>query len=745
MTAFYRTSSANPIDYIQDINLPLMERALLTNDNYITQAQEQNRQLGDLSVNFNRLAADNEAANKIAQGYTERVNELTTAIQNDPTNWRKQIGNIKDLNRELVNDYRTGAISKIQSNFNEYKKYSDEIDKQTQAYLKSNGKVGIDPTAANAYKRIGLNNFAGTNYESPSSYKVFTPLPIRQNMNVQEVIEKGLKDMEADGQIRVSQEGKMEWLNTTTNSYEGISKERVMQAIMGNISPELMTYLADRQGLGVIQGAFDKTGKFIEPFTITKDSKGNQQMKWNPQSYLYSPIQGALAKYSWDKNKTEVESKVNPIWEMNQERAWAVQDREDAQQAAVDLEANKSENEIKKEREKAIAAIRKSATLTPQQKEEQIAKLGGVSAEAIQLNQFIQSPEAMFTPSETNNLANEYTSISKQWEDIRLGRVNADANTRVRVADRLLQLAPLFEAAYQKSAAKAGITKADFDKIVRFQAGDQFGSTYEQRTPRAVGNAGVGSMNPTSVRTFIPSAEYTQVKKLADKYIDFTKKTNKDVNNIADALAKNIQATQIFYHATPGTTTGDGIKNVVNNLFNSNIKRDFYKADETLYNNKGELQCNLPDKGFMSNIQGSFSDNIDINSLDFRVDGNRIIVKARTKEDNKPFQMVFDGSSNNLNEVLTKAGLDKTPDGRDFLAKLDPLRSSINSKVQASLPLLSSKNQHQSIAGVKVTNKGDYYTFTIDGQVYGDIDGKKITNAKELEAAILYIKGYNID
>ena len=142
MPRFYKTSSANPLQYMYQLDAPLIEKAIETNDKYIDDTIAQKDQLAQLA-NYDYLPGDEQDAKSIIQGYNTRIEELAGAIQKDPTNWRKQQTNITQLRNDLFNDYQFGAIGKQIGNFNKRKQAFADLDKQVSLYDKSGGTKGV--------------------------------------------------------------------------------------------------------------------------------------------------------------------------------------------------------------------------------------------------------------------------------------------------------------------------------------------------------------------------------------------------------------------------------------------------------------------------------------------------------------------------------------------------------------------------------------------------------------------------
>lgn len=361
MARFYRTASANPMDYMYRANIPLMEKVIGANDLAITQQLDQSDKLGNAAAAFPYLQQDSEDAAAITKQYSDQVDQISDAIRSDPANWRNQTDSIKGLQRGLQTDYKTGKISKIMENYNKYKTTADYIDEQTKQYSKD-GK-GISADRANAYKQNFLSNFKGTIDKTTGQYNsinVFNPM---NNIDVRKRLSEELDKMKADGDIRVTDQitGNGEYFNKETKKWEGITPEKILRIVTARLNdPQLMDYLKQDTQVGLIKGVYNddpnspEYGHFINPYSYdkqelssaeqkiitntkaqidktkdkttkehlqeqldsyTKGLESRRNIKWNDQSYLGPIMRGITDEHSFSKTDTENDLSANPIWQ----------------------------------------------------------------------------------------------------------------------------------------------------------------------------------------------------------------------------------------------------------------------------------------------------------------------------------------------------------------------------------------------------------------------------------------------
>jgi hypothetical protein len=354
MARFYKTASANPLDYMYKQNTPLMEKVLLQNDAYITENLQQADKLTTAATSFNYLEPDTNRAKEISDSYAEQIDSLTDAIRKDPANWRSQIAPIRDLSRRLQADYATGEISKISGNYNKYKTVSDYIDKEVENYSKT-GK-GISADRAKAYKESFLNSFVkanpkGTSYNPDTGeYNILNASNPMSNIDVQKLLSEGLDKLKADKKHYYKDEvsGDEWYFNTKENKWEGITPDKILGIVTDRLNnPQLMDYLRQDQNVGLISGVFDDKGNLINPYRYntvppsaeetqkvktlqnyiastkdpntkaqlqetladyTKELANRSELNWNPNSYLSPIMRGVVDQYSY--SQTDVLDKL---------------------------------------------------------------------------------------------------------------------------------------------------------------------------------------------------------------------------------------------------------------------------------------------------------------------------------------------------------------------------------------------------------------------------------------------------
>lgn len=353
MARFYKTASANPMDYMYQLNLPLMQNVIATNEAGVNAQIARAEQLGDLATKFNYLTPDADRAKAISDEYAEQIDELTRAIQQNPTGWTKKKGDIKNLARNLEQNYKTGEISKISANYARYKELDDYISKREEA-----GK--LSPQEGSVFRQKAIESIReGTTYNpSTGQYNIINTVKPMDTIDIRERLSKFVDQMKANENLEWdTQTG--QYFKKTTQGREYISPEKIIETAMSGLmgDNELKQYLKQRTDFGLMQGVYDQEGRFISPYNYTMNPASdiekqqiatlqnqiNQAKKTNPSlgntlqqelnakvaslssrrrlegnknSSLFPIIASLAGEYSYDKVKTGIDYKNNSLYNL---------------------------------------------------------------------------------------------------------------------------------------------------------------------------------------------------------------------------------------------------------------------------------------------------------------------------------------------------------------------------------------------------------------------------------------------
>lgn len=635
MARNYRTASAAPLDYMYQINTPLMERALMANDRAITENLNLTEKLGELSY-YNYIQGDEEDATAITNGYMKQINSIADTIRKDPANWRKQMDSIRAVKDKLRQDYTSGAISKQVANYNKRATDFAAIDKQVELYHSSGGTKGINSNDAMLMKQKLDSKFNKTGYDATTgSYKPYVGGSFMDDMDIKGELSKGIEKMKASGQIVESPTQAGMYLIKTEQGMKGVTPERVMQAMKGNFSPQLMNYLRERSDIGSLNGVFQRNddgslGDFIEPYNINPilptesetaelrlrqaeidklrnkdpqkaedlqkqlDADANEiadrrELQWENSNPLARIMQGIISENSWMETTNKTEIKADPVrlpvWKQQQTNANAAAARA-VQMAGIRsreregaLNRQSRENmtlagiEARKEKDIAdrIFKIKNNPNLKQVEKDALINEEQGV-------DNFIRDPQMAFDPSDMLSKSQQYTTLLAQQQ-------RDPKSITPELKEDLQQLDLMFSGI----AKNLQITPQQLKDVIAYNNGDMFGSVKKSVYRITSGGTTAGSSSTSMETTY--THKYKQVKELADKIVKNEKSKKSSINNLAQVLAANININDLAYAPSRNTKEGAYTLDLVDKLFSENIiSRNYYKAGETYYDKDGKLK-----------------------------------------------------------------------------------------------------------------------------------------------------------
>lgn len=679
MGRFYKTSSAMPLDYMYSINAPLMEKAITFNDQAITNnlsEVDKEKQL----INFDYVDKDKDNALAIQKQLQQKADDLATAIHNDPANWRKQQPQLRQFKQDLLNNFQSGEISKyVESATNRKAKLAD-LQKQVDLYNKTGGKdkngnpVGIDPVTAKMYIDKWDSDFQGT--KTATGFSPYKGGEAMNNMDVEGVLAKGVKDMKANGTIIESPTQSGMYLIQTTKGLKALTPERILEAMQGNITPELTSYLRNRSDIGQIKGAFDAQGNFISPYNSVpqklssqeqseinlkqseinqlrkkdptkaeemqqqldsqlEDLKDRKQIEWNSDSYLSPIMQGIINKHAYSESTSKTKLLADPVslpvWQTQQKNQQQALDRENRWNInQANITSREKEGQLNRDAKKALQdahnaedidkaklKIQNNPNLSPAQKSAMIKDVETTDT-------FIKDSNKAFDLPTIKAKSNEYLSLIN--EQAKNGSLDDSKQ------DRLNQLNILFDGA----AKKLNVTPQQMQTVLKFNSGEQFGSKIDPATD-----------------LLVTTPEYRQAKLLSEKVLGKQKDNKLNTEALYDKIWKNSSIDDLAYVPSNKTTEGKATFDLINKLFDSGVGKHYMRAGETYYNEDGTLKPS----NFNAKVAEVLGDGISsadaskdvlaylvkqgggkptdyIKGLKVKMDGNKLIVSGRISTGN---------------------------------------------------------------------------------------------------------------
>lgn len=476
MGRFYKTASANPIDYMYELNVPLMEKVIEANDAQITGSLNQMDKAKELATLFNHLSDDDQDALKIGLDYTQKIDTITDAIRKNPNNWRSQIDPMRVLARGLQKDYTTGAISKMVGNYKVIAENNAAIDKMVE-------KGTLDAVSANRFKAHFLeqwrnnNDGKGTAYNPETGeYNVASAYVPMANINVEEELGKEMEKIKGEKwKVKTSTlTGNEEYFQDDSSEGEQVTPEQILKIAMGRLKSrtDIQNFLRERESVGLIKNAFMQPFDYVKAdwtpaerekfdamekaaiamktpeereaalakFNAAARARNNQQsLQWNEDAYLTGPLRSLVNRFARrdvsEEHTLRGGTNYMPKLKMIQEeRHFQVQEARQAEKQKHDIWKDQEKvkqdwQKLNDDRDIAIAELNKAGSGDGGAG----AKPGEVFKEtAVVLNDFKGYQQSDFNLGEiatvhNNNIKADNAKIlenNKALADIRKGRPN---------------------------------------------------------------------------------------------------------------------------------------------------------------------------------------------------------------------------------------------------------------------------------------------------------------------------------
>ena len=261
MGRFYETSDPNFVrDFVYTPPTDLFRLVAAKQQAYYDDAVNKISLLDSPVSNVNYLNGEKDRENvaKKQEYYNSKVQELLTAVQADPKNWRNNLGGIQELSKELQADLSTGDLADIQSSYNfnqqwekEHKKIKESEPARYEALKKEAFskyyQSGGDSTKSRWQQETA---FKGLDYKDLHDQILkMKPEEISQSITspfIKQAIKNGEKV-----EIKMSPSGG--YFIEYNNKHEFIAPERIAAYVSGRVSenPEYMAGLKQTQRLGM--------------------------------------------------------------------------------------------------------------------------------------------------------------------------------------------------------------------------------------------------------------------------------------------------------------------------------------------------------------------------------------------------------------------------------------------------------------------------------------------------------------
>lgn len=268
MGRYYQTDRP---DFVQDAimrpDYNLLERSLATTQkDYDTQQAVADK---IMNINFNHLNSEeeNENASTAKDYYLQNANRIASLMMADKDNYRKYLGELKDLTRELQMDFSEGAIAKMQASYNQEKQWREE-NKET---------LKTDPALYNALYREAQKGWGGNSITNG----IWNQENALKNFD-QQKIEDNIQKLTADIKKNSVQTTDGRYKTTIDNEVKYLTEDDILNYAVNKVlsNPETLAYFRQAQRVGI--------GDYFNP-DGTINLKGGQLGSWlqGLRSYAY--------------------------------------------------------------------------------------------------------------------------------------------------------------------------------------------------------------------------------------------------------------------------------------------------------------------------------------------------------------------------------------------------------------------------------------------------------------------------
>lgn len=338
MARFYKTAKGEFVENkMYQPPIELMAQVIGNADKQIMTNESALASLYD-KLNAQGLSVDNPRLQEIIGGYRSQIDDMASKIQQNPLDFRRETGNIRNLGRSISDNWGSGEVSAIQGN-------KAARDKFVQTYLErvkdKDGRV-LQQDVNNAISLFDKNyaQKGGANYKGPNQYNQFYTEDLNPYVDVNSIAESVGKDWEADMVTQGYSNVGGQWIREGVNGKEIADENQIKKAIQTRIlgDPEVAAYYNQQLRFGA----------------LTPEQLGQ---KIQDASDVYA------SKYGYVKSTSKVETNVNPYGMESVKNANDIAKMKMKQKMDMEMEDYKRKYENMKE----IGTSSKSTFLTPDQ------------------------------------------------------------------------------------------------------------------------------------------------------------------------------------------------------------------------------------------------------------------------------------------------------------------------------------------------------------------------------------------
>lgn len=287
MARFFRTAQGRFVDNnTYQPPFQLMAQVIQNADSQVAQNETALLSLYD-KLNANVLAVDEPRVKEIINNYTSQIDDLSSKIQKNPLEFRRDIGTIRNLGRQIAQDWQHGEVAAMEGNRRLRESWvKDHLEK---VKAKEGRVTQDDVNYANQVFDRQFNSKGGTQYDN-GRYNTYTTETLNPYVNLEDISEERAKGYisdvvskngaYSDGKYMYTSESKKEFV-----PYKTI-KEGVMSAMLND--RELMSYYGQLTRLGrydqqeVARRMEAAADRVAQKYSFTKEESGRKSVSGDP-------------------------------------------------------------------------------------------------------------------------------------------------------------------------------------------------------------------------------------------------------------------------------------------------------------------------------------------------------------------------------------------------------------------------------------------------------------------------------
>lgn len=316
MGRFYSTTSFQPVDFIYQLPAKMMAETMQAVETRNDELNNSLNLLDDSLAKIQYLEPDKQRVKQIVNEYQNKINSLVENISSNPTEWRKYSSDVKNLGKELANNYTKGELAAIQGNYSAYQNWLKEDNERFK-------KGDITSEWLSSAKNKYLSEFNGTNYDNNlGAYNSIKTEALAKHVDLNKKFDDYLKDVKANSTDVKNTTIGTQWLIKTENGNEWVDEARLAQIAANKLSADDETKAFIRQGANL--GIFKDPAKVIE-----------------------NVMQGAIKTHAYSKTKSVKDYDPNQIWIHNDSEAQQNARQQRSFDHAQQMENLRTENDIR--------------------------------------------------------------------------------------------------------------------------------------------------------------------------------------------------------------------------------------------------------------------------------------------------------------------------------------------------------------------------------------------------------------